>query len=232
MCGAMLHALETLLPRLAPTPLTHTPETVPVTILHIDSSILGGYSVSRALTADIVSRQQALHPDAKVIYRDLVADAALHLSGQHMAVFQGGAVTDPALGADLAAGGAYIDDLFAADIIVIGVPMYNFSIPSQLKAWVDRVCVAGRTFQYGANGPEGLLPKGKKVFIASSRGGIYTGDSPAAAFEHQESYLKGVLGFIGLTDVTVVRAEGLNLGEDSKAAAIAKAKTEIAALAA
>ena len=228
----MLHALETLLPRLAPTPLTHTPETVPVTILHIDSSILGGYSVSRALTADIVSRQQALHPDAKVIYRDLVADAALHLSGQHMAVFQGGAVTDPALGADLAAGGAYIDDLFAADIIVIGVPMYNFSIPSQLKAWVDRVCVAGRTFQYGANGPEGLLPKGKKVFIASSRGGIYTGDSPAAAFEHQESYLKGVLGFIGLTDVTVVRAEGLNLGEDSKAAAIAKAKTEIAALAA
>ncbi len=203
-----------------------------MTILHIDASILGGYSVSRSLSAEIVARQQALHPGSKVIYRDLVVDAALHLSDRHIAVFQGGAVTDPALGADLAAGGAYIDDLFAADIIVIGAPMYNFSIPSQLKAWIDRVCVAGRTFQYGAKGPEGLLPKGKKVFIASSRGGVYTGDSPAAVLEHHETYLRGVLGFIGLTDVTVVRAEGLNLGEEAKAAAIAKAKTEIAALAA
>lgn len=201
-----------------------------MTILHIDSSILGGYSVSRSLSAAIVARQQVLHPGSQVIYRDLVVDAALHLSGQHMAVFQGGAVTDPALGADLAAGGAYIDDLFAADVIVIGAPMYNFSVPSQLKAWIDRICVAGRTFQYGANGPEGLLPRGKKVFIASSRGGVYTGDSPAAVLEHHETYLKGVLGFIGLTDVTVVRAEGLNLGEEAKAAAIAKAQTEIAAL--
>ena len=203
-----------------------------MTILHIDSSILGGYSVSRSLSSQIVARQQAQHPDSQVIYRDLVADAALHLSDRHMAVFQGGAVTDPALGADLAVGGAYIDDLFAADIIVIGVPMYNFSIPSQLKAWVDRISVAGKTFRYTANGPEGLVPKGKKVFLASSRGGIYTGDSPVAAFEHQESYLKAVLAFIGLTDVTVIRAEGLGLGDEAKAAAIAKAKTEIEALAA
>jgi FMN-dependent NADH-azoreductase len=203
-----------------------------MTILHIDSSILGGYSVSRSLSAEIVARQQALHPGSRVIYRDLVVDAALHLSDQHMAVFQGGAVTDATLGADLAAGSAYIDDLFAADIIVIGAPMYNFSVPSQLKAWIDRVCVAGRTFQYGVNGPEGLLQKGKKVFIASSRGGVYTGDSPAAVLEHHETYLRGVLGFIGLTDVTVVRAEGLNLGEEAKAAAIAKAKAEIAMLAA
>ena len=203
-----------------------------MTILHIDSSILGGYSVSRTLSAEIVARQQVLHPESTVIRRDLVADPVLHLSDRHIAVFQGAEVTDAALGADLAAGGSYIDDLFAADIIVIGVPMYNFSVPSQLKAWIDRVCVAGRTFQYTANGPVGLLPKGKKVFIASSRGGIYSGDSPFAAFEHQETYLKGALGFIGLTDVTVVRAEGLNLGEDAKAAAIAKAKSEIAALAA
>jgi FMN-dependent NADH-azoreductase len=110
--------------------------------------------------------------------------------------------------------------------------MYNFSIPSQLKGWIDRVCVAGRTFQYGANGPEGLLPKGKKVFIASTRGGVYTGNSPAAVLEHHESYLKGVLGFIGLTDVTVIRAEGLNLGEEPKATAIAQAKAQIEALAA
>lgn len=203
-----------------------------MTILHIDSSILGPHSVSRVLSSDIVARQRALNPGAKVVYRDLATDVALHLSGAHMAVFQGGAVTDPALGADLAAGGAYLDDLFAADIVVIGAPMYNFTIPSQLKAWIDRVVVAGKTFQYGANGPEGLLPKGKKVFIASSRGGVYTGGSPAATLEHHETYLKGVLSFIGLTDITVIRAEGLSLGQDAKDASVAKAKAVIAAIAA
>ena len=201
------------------------------TILHIDSSILGGYSISRTLTAGIVAKQQALHPGARIIRRDLVVDATLHLSDAHMVAFQGGEVGNAALGQDLAVGGAYIDDLFAADIIVIGAPMYNFSVPSQLKGWIDRICVAGRTFQYGANGPEGLVI-GKKVFIASTRGGVYTGDSPAAGLDHQESYLRGVLAFIGLTDVTVVRAEGLNLGEDIKAAAVAQAKQQIEALAA
>jgi FMN-dependent NADH-azoreductase len=227
----MLSFLKNRFSRQVSTPPKHPTETVSRTILHVDSSILGAHSVSRSLSAVIVSRQQVLHPNSRVIYRDLEVDATLHLSDRHLAAFQGGDVTDPALGADLAIGSAYIDDLFAADIIVIGAPMYNFSIPSQLKAWIDRVCVAGRTFQYGANGPEGLLPKGKRVFIASSRGGVYTGDSPAAGLEHHETYLRSVLGFIGLTDVTVVRAEGLSLGEDAKAAAIAKAKTEIAALA-
>jgi FMN-dependent NADH-azoreductase len=207
-------------------------ETSPMTtILHIDSSILGGYSVSRTLTADIVAKQEALHAGARVIRRDLVVDAAMHLSDAHLAVFQGGEVGSAALGQDLATGGAYIEDLFAADIIVIGAPMYNFTVPTQLKGWIDRVCVAGRTFQYGANGPEGLV-KGKKVFVASARGGVYTGDSPAAGLDHQEKYLLGVLAFIGLTDVTVIRAEGLALGEDAKAAAIAGAKTQIEALAA
>ncbi|MBY5878412.1 FMN-dependent NADH-azoreductase [Rhizobium leguminosarum] len=201
------------------------------TILHIDSSILGGYSVSRTLTAEIVAKQEALHPGARVIRRDLVVDAAMHLSDAHMAVFQGGEVGNAALGQDLATGGAYIDDLFAADIIVIGAPMYNFTVPTQLKGWIDRVLVAGRTFQYGANGPEGLV-KGKKVLIASARGGVYTGDSPAAGLDHQETYMRGVLAFIGLTDVTIIRAEGLALGEDVKAAAVAGAKTQIEALAA
>ena len=201
------------------------------TILHIDSSILGGYSVSRALTADIVARQQAIHPGANVVRRDLVGDAAMHLSDAHMAVFKGGEVGNAALGQDLATGGAYIDDLFAADIIVIGAPMYNFSIPSQLKGWIDRVCVAGRTFKYGASGPEGLVT-GKKVYVASARGGVYTGNSPAAGLDFQETYLLGVLAFIGLTDVTIIRAEGLALGEEAKAAAIAGAKVQIEALAA
>jgi FMN-dependent NADH-azoreductase len=100
------------------------------------------------------------------------------------------------------------------------------------RSWIDRVVVAGKTFQYGANGPEGLLPKGKKVFVASSRGGIYTGNSPAAALEHHETYLKGVLSFIGLTDITIIRAEGLSLGQEGKDASVAKAKAEIAAIAA
>ena len=228
----MLNALKKLFTRNQTSPRSGDLENLKMTkILHIDSSILGGYSVSRALTADIVARQKALHPGAEVIRRDLVVDAALHLSDAHLAVFQGGEVTSPALGQDLAVGGAYIEELFAADIIVIGVPMYNLSIPSQLKGWIDRISVAGRTFRYTEKGPEGLV-KGKKAFIASTRGGVYTGNSPAAAFEHQESYLLAALRFIGVTDVTVVRAEGLALGEEPKAAAISQAKAQIEALAA
>jgi FMN-dependent NADH-azoreductase len=201
-------------------------------LLHIDSSVLGSNSVSRVLSAEIVARQVALHPGIQVVYRDLATDAALHLSSAHLAAWQGGAVEDSALGADLAKGGGYLEELFAADIIVIGAPMYNFSIPSQLKAWIDRVVVAGKTFRYGANGAEGLLSRNKKVFIASSRGNIYTPGSPAASLEHHESYLTGVLSFIGLTDVTIVRAEGLAFGAEAKEAAMHKARANIAAMAA
>jgi FMN-dependent NADH-azoreductase len=228
----MLNTIKKFLSRTFTGSLPGRPEDHSVTtILHIDSSILGGYSVSRTLTAEIVARQQALHSGARVIRRDLVVDAAMHLSDAHMAVFQGGEVGNAALGQDLTTGGAYIDDLFAADIIVIGAPMYNFTIPTQLKGWIDRVCVAGRTFQYGANGAEGLV-KGKKVFVASARGGVYTGASPAAGLDHQETYLLGILAFIGLTDVTIIRAEGLALGEEAKVAAVAGAKAQIEALAA
>jgi FMN-dependent NADH-azoreductase len=200
-------------------------------LLHIDSSVLGPNSASRALSAEIVARQLALHPGINVVHRDLAGDAALHLSSAHLAAWQGGAVEDADLGADLAKGGAYLEELLAADIIVIGAPMYNFSVPSQLKAWIDRVVVAGKTFRYGANGAEGLL-KNKKVFIASSRGNVYAAGSPAAALEHHESYLTGVLSFIGLTDVTIVRAEGLAFGPEAKEAAMLQARANIAAIAA
>ena len=200
------------------------------TILPIDSSILGDYSVSRALTADIVARQLALHPGATVVRRDLAVDGTMHLSGAHLAVFQGGQVSSAELGMDLAIGSACMDELFAADIIVIGAPMYNFSIPSQLKAWIDRVSVAGRTFKYGPNGPEGLV-KGKKVFVASARGGVHSAGSPSAAMDHQESYLLATLAFLGMAEVSVIRAEGLALGDAAKAAAIAQAKAQILALA-
>jgi len=108
--------------------------------------------------------------------------------------------------------------------------MYNFTIPSQLKAWIDRVLVAGKTFKYGPNGPEGLLSNKTKVFIASSRGNVYTPGSPAAPFEHHESYLLGVLTFIGLTNVTIVRAEGLAFGPEARQAALLKARENIAAM--
>jgi FMN-dependent NADH-azoreductase len=200
-------------------------------LLHIDSSVLGTNSVSRALTAEIVARQLALHPGMTVIHRDLATDAALHLSAAHLAAWQGGAVEDALLNADLAKGGAFLEEIFASDIVVIGAPMYNFSIPSQLKAWIDRVVIAGKSFRYGANGPEGLV-KNKKVFIASSRGGVYVPDSPAAALEHHESYLTGVLAFIGMTDVTIIRAEGLAIGAEIRERAISKAREHIAAIAA
>jgi FMN-dependent NADH-azoreductase len=200
-------------------------------LLHVDSSILGGNSVSRGLTAAIVDQQKVLHPGIEVIYRDLAAAAPLHLSGAHLAAWQGATPEDAALAADVALGATLLDEVFAADIIVIGAPMYNLSVPSQLKAWIDRLLVAGKTFRYTATGPEGLVT-GKKVFIASSRGGLYGPQTPAAFLEHQESYLRGALGFIGLSDVAVIRAEGVSMGPDAREAAVAGATQEIRALAA
>ena len=200
-------------------------------LLHLDSSVLGTASVSRQLSTRIVARQQALHPDLRVVVHDLAADPALHLSGVHMAAFQGAPTDDATITADLLKGNAYMDELFASDILVIGAPMYNLSIPTPLKAWIDRVAVAGKTFRYTATGPEGLL-QGKKAFIASARGGVYSAGSPAAALEHQESYLIGVLALLGVVDVTVVRAEGLALGAQAKDAAISQALADIAALSA
>lgn len=200
-------------------------------LLHLDSSALGAASVSRQLSAEIVARQQVLHPGISVVSRDLAADPVLHLSGAHLAAFQGAPTGDATLVADLLKGGAYMDEFFASDILVIGAPMYNFSIPTPLKAWVDRIAVAGKTFRYTATGPQGLVT-GKKAFIASARGGMYSAGSPAAPLEHQESYLVGLLAFLGVVDVTVVRAEGLGLSPEAKAAAISKALADIAAISA
>lgn len=187
-------------------------------LLHIDSSILGPNSVSRTLTAEIVEQHRRLHPGIEVVYRDLGAEPHLDFSPAHLAAGE-----DPE---------PVTDELFAADIIVIGAPMYNLTIPSKLKAWIDRSSIAGRTFRYTANGPEGLLPKGKKVIVVSSRGGFYGAESPMAPFDHQETYLKHALGFIGLTDVAIVRAEGVAVSPESREAALASARHDITALAA
>jgi FMN-dependent NADH-azoreductase len=196
---------------------------VAMKILHLDSSITGQHSVSRQLTVEIVAAQVARNPDAEIIYHDLANEPAMHLSPAHMAVFQGGEVRSDALGQDLALGAKYIDELLAADVLVIGAPMYNFSIATQLKSWIDRVVVAGKTFRYTEKGPEGLLSAGKKAFIATSSGGFYSGESPAKFLEHNESYLTGVLAHMGLKDVTVFRAEGIGLGPEARARAIDEA---------
>ena len=140
-----------------------------------------------------------------------------HLSGGSLAA------ADPVEAADAQ---RVMQDFLDADVIVIGAPMYNFSIPSQLKAWIDRIVVAGKTFRYGAGGPEGLA-KGKKAVVIVSRGGIYSAE-PAAALDFQESYLRGVLGFIGITDVEVIRAEGLAMGAEKRATVMAQAQRAIA----
>ncbi len=199
-------------------------------ILHVDSSILGANSVSRALSAAITEKQLALYPGATVTYRDLTATPAGHLSPGHIGAMFGQTPTDPDLIADIALGSAILDEVFAADIIVIGAPMYNFAIPSQLKSWIDRLLITGKTFKYNEQGvPVGLLPATKKVFIASSRGGEYTEGKPAAFFDHQETYLKAALNFIGLTDLTFIRAEGVAVPA-LKDPAIAGAQAQIAAL--
>lgn len=198
-------------------------------LLHIDSSINGNNSASRKLTAQIVSAWKAAHADTQVSYLDLVADAPNHFTAAAMAPRTG---QSEGLSAEQVAENAVSEKLvsqfLAADVVVIGAPFYNFTIPTQLKAWIDRIAQPGRTFRYTANGPEGLA-KGKTVIVASSRGGMYSTSAAAEAMEHQESYLKVVLGFFGITDVRFVRAEGLGMGPDAVAAAFASATKDVQA---
>lgn len=200
-------------------------------LLHVDSSILGQGSVSRTLSAEIVAARTALDPSLEVSYRDLAAAPVGHLNGAHLAAASGAVPTDAATERDIALGEAMLDEFLAADIVVVGAPMYNFSVPSQLKAWIDRLAVAGRTFRYTAEGPQGLAG-GKKVIVASSRGGFYGPGMPAAPLEHQESYLRAVFGLFGITDITFVRAEGVALGAEARDKAIQAARSDVTRLAA
>jgi FMN-dependent NADH-azoreductase len=200
-------------------------------LLHVDSSILGEGSLSRRLSAQIVAAEQALHPGLEILRRDLAVSPVGHLSGAHLAASQGASPEDPLVQQDVAEGLAALEEFLAADIVVVGAPMYNFSVPSQLKAWIDRLAVAGRTFRYTANGPEGLAGA-KKVVVASTRGGYYGPNTANAALDHQESYLRGVFGFFGITDITFVRAEGVSVGPEQREAALQSAEVQIRGLAA
>jgi FMN-dependent NADH-azoreductase len=200
-------------------------------LLHLDSSILGEGSVSRNLSAEIVAAQRAAHPGIEIIYRDLATDPIGHLNGPRLAALQGATPSESAIAADVEKGQAALEEFLAAGIVVIGAPMYNFTIPSQLKAWIDRIAVAGRTFRYTEHGPQGLAGD-KKLIIASSRGGMFGPDSPTATFDHQETYLRALFGFLGVTDITFIRAEGVAMGPDARERAIAAAKAAAIGLAA
>ncbi len=187
-------------------------------LLHLDASSLGQHSVSRALTAAVVAQITGENANTSVTYRDLATHALPHWT--------------PVVDAESEAaklGEAVLNEFLAADVIVIGAPMYNFSIPSQLKAWIDRIAVAGKTFRYTESGAEGLATD-KRVIVVSSRGGVYS-IGPAAALDFQETYLRTILSFIGVTDVEFIRAEGVNLSAEHKTNAVAAAHISIGQLA-
>ena len=183
-------------------------------VLHIDSSILGDGSASRQLTREIVARWTAAHPHAEVAYLDLAADELPHLSQKSLA-----RPDEP----EAARNAAALEQFLAADVVVIGAPVYNFTIPTQLKAWIDRITVAGKTFRYTANGPEGLAGN-KQVIIAMARGGVRAADA-----EFGESYLKFLFGFLGVQNVRFVRAEGLAISPEHREASLSAARAAIAA---
>lgn len=196
-------------------------------LLHVDSSALGANSVSRELTRRVVGQWKANHPGTAVDYLDLAVDTPSHLDMNSLGFKLGldAATLTEAQKRENAISERLVSQFLAADVVVVGAPMYNFTIPSQLKAWIDRLAQAGRTFKYTDQGAVGLAG-GKTLIVASSRGGAY-GDN--SAFDHQESYLKTVFGFFGVTDVRFVRAEGVAMGEQAKAAALEAAQAQVQA---
>ena len=190
-------------------------------LLHIDSSVLGPHSVSRQVSAAIVERLRQASPGLHIAYRDLSSTPLAHLSAPHLAAAQG-AVPDAAFQDDIAASRAVLEEFLAADIVVLGAPMYNFTIPSQLKAWIDRILVAGKTFKYSAQGVEGLAGN-KRVIVAVSRGGFYGAGTPAAVGEHLETYLRWVFGFIGIANPEFISADGIQVGPQHREKALADA---------
>lgn len=200
--------------------------------LHIDSSILGENAASRPITAAVAERLRNENPGIETVYRDLAADPLSHLTLERMAGAQ--PPSADASGAEeilreQAESQKALDEFLAADIVVIGAPMYNFTIPTQLKAWIDRILVAGKTFRYTDTGVQGLAG-GKRIIAVVSRGGLYGADTPSAAAEHVESYLRTAFSFIGVTDVEFIIAEGLQMGPDSRQAALTQALQTAGAL--
>jgi FMN-dependent NADH-azoreductase len=200
-------------------------------LLLVTSSLFGEQSKSAQLAREFVEAWRDTHPGTTLVERALTPDSIPHLSLGAL-----GALMTPAeqrsaeQHSTVAFADRLIEELETADTIVLAVPMYNFSVPSTLKAWIDHVARAGRTFRYSAQGPEGLL-KDKKVFVVTGRGGFYTGDSPAKVLDFQEPYLRGVLGFLGLTEVSFIHVEGLKVSPEAAEQGVARAREAIASAA-
>jgi FMN-dependent NADH-azoreductase len=190
-------------------------------ILYVTSSPRGGDSYSNRVAARVLDELEQAHPGATVVVRDVARDPLPHVDEDFVAALRSPEGPRTARQHDIIAkSDSLIDELLAADIIVIAAPMYNFGIPSTLKAWIDYVARAGRTFRYTEKGPEGLV-KGKKVILIHSRGGIYS-SGPAQAMDHQGTYLRSVLGFLGITDIESIDVEGVAYGLDAAEKAVAQ----------
>lgn len=199
-------------------------------LLQVDSSVLGAASTSRRLTSAITAEWLRAHPDTDVELLDLATDTPNHFGADALGI-KTGAQSEPteAQARENAVSERLVRQFLAADVVVVGAPLYNFTVPTQLKAWIDRVAQVGRTFRYTEKGPVGLAT-GKTVIVASTRGGVYSTSAEGQAMEHQESYLKTVFGFFGITDVRIVRAEGLSMGDAARDAAMADAHGRIASV--
>lgn len=191
-------------------------------LLQLDSSPLGAHSVTRELAAAVVAQYRRDVPGVEVTYRDLAADALPHWTPLPREAVDALA---PDVRAEVERNEAVMQEFLAADVIVMGAPMYNFGVPSQLKAWIDRIAVAGRTFRYTAQGPEGLAG-GKRVVVLSGRGGFYA-DTPLQGADFQENYLRQVFAFLGVSDIEFIRAEGIGMGAEQRAASLAAAHARI-----
>jgi FMN-dependent NADH-azoreductase len=193
-------------------------------LLFVTSSVFGPGSKSRQIGAEFVAAWGKAHPGTAVVERHLSPESLPHLTQETIAAWSLPEEQRSPRQREIAAfADAVIAEVEAADIVVIAAPMYNFTISSTLKSWIDHLVRAGRTFRYSAAGPEGLL-KGKKVFIVTGRGGVYSGDSPARGLDFQEPYLRAILGFLGLTDVTFIHIEGLAVSPESAASGLARAR--------
>ena len=196
-------------------------------VLIIESSARQQGSFSRQLTQQFISQWQAAHPTDQVTVRDLALHPVPHLDANLL----GGWMKPEAQRsadehASLKRSDELTDELLAADVLVLAAPMYNFAIPSTLKAWLDHVLRAGVSFKYTETGPQGLLT-GKKAYVLTARGGLYAGSTS----DHQEPYLRQVMAFVGIHDVTFIHAEGMNLGGDFQEKGLNQAKARLSAIA-
>lgn len=197
------------------------------TLLLIESSVRQRDSVSRQLSEEFVAQWRQANPGGRVLSRDLAREPLPHLDADLLGGWMKPAAEQSAAEqAALARSDQLIEELLATDVLVLGAPMYNFAIPSTLKAWLDHVLRAGVTFKYTEQGPRGLL-QGKRAYVLTARGGVYAG----GPLDQQEPYLRQALGFIGIDDVQFVHAEGLNMGGDSAAQGLARARARLAEIA-